>query len=212
MSYLNPSRWRDAASVAVALGVVALALASPAVANHRDAVTDPNSPSGTEYDLPADRARDETDGSAGGRRSGGGEAPSVGAGSPNESPGAGSGSTGSRAGGSPALFGVGIRPSAPAAAGGGGGGAGGDRPSDARGGSRGRDRSGRDEGPRSNRGLGSDLFGRGNAAAREAAAAGTSGAAHSTLFWLGGLAAIVLAGGAVIALALRRSSRGRGIV
>jgi len=107
MSLSGYSSQPTAATLAVAIGLAALAFASPAAGAPRDAITDPNSPSGTEYDLPADRARDETDGSGDGRSGGGGGPFASGGGRP-----AGGGSTaggGNDAGASPPLFGVGIR-------------------------------------------------------------------------------------------------------
>jgi hypothetical protein len=188
-------------ALAAVLGLAVMAPA-PAVAAPGDAIVDPNSPSGTEYDLPLDRARDETSGgSVGGRSSprGGGsgsrDSGGSGGGTGVLASGGSAGAAGSPAGGRAPLFGAGIAAAGESA----------DRGSDAdeRGGSggKGSSRSG-DELP---------LTGAGEAAkrAQEAAALADSPSdTNAARAWIAALVAAILAAGGLVAFLVRRASRG----
>ncbi len=200
-----------------ALGAViglALVAPAPAAAAPRDAIIDPNSPSGTEYDLPLDRARDEASGgSAGGRDSirgggtgsrgsggsgGGGLGLASSGGSGGGSGGGSAGAAGAAIGGRAPLFGVGI-----AAAGESVG-----RGSDAAGGGRSGDGS-RGKGS-SRSGDRSSLAQAGEAARRAqdaAARTGSPGDTNSARTWLVALVAAILAAGGLVGLLVRRASR-----
>lgn len=186
---------------AALVSVLALAAFAPAAGAPRDAIIDPRSPAGTEYDLPLDRARDEASGgSVGGRDSiRGGGSGSGGSGAGGGAPASGAGAGGAAAGGGGApLFGAGI------AAGGGSADPGSD--ADGRGGSG--EGAG---GPGSSRsGGGSPLAQAGEAAksaTEPAARTGSPGDTNAARTWLVGLAAAILAAGGLVGFVVRRASR-----
>ena len=172
---------------------------APAAMAAGDAIIDPNSPAGTEYDLPLDRARDETSGSVGRRGSG-----SRGSGSASgllAGGGGNAGAAGSTAGGRAPLFGVGIAAAGESV----------DRGSnaDARGGP-----GDGSEGKGSSRsGDGSPLAQAGEAAKRAQEAAALPGSRSDTKAartWLAALAAAILAAGGFVGFMVRRASRRTG--
>jgi hypothetical protein len=190
-------------ALAAVLGLAVMAPA-PAVAAPGDAIIDPNSPAGTEYDLPLDRARDETSGSVGRRGSGSRGSGSRGSGSASgllAGGGGNAGAAGSTAGGRAPLFGVGIAAAGESVDRGSG--------ADARGGSG--DGSEGKGSPRS--GDGSPLAQAGEAAKRAQEAAALPGSRSDTKAartWLAALAAAILAAGGLVGLLVRRASRRTG--
>ena len=199
---------KTALAAVLGLAVIAPAPAAPAP---RDAIIDPNSPAGTEYDLPLDRARDEANGgSVGGRGSlrggggsgsrgsrgsgGGGGAPANGGGTAGGSAGA----PGSAPGGRAPLFGVGIASAGEAV----------DRGSGAAGPGRsgsGDASGGKGRSPRF--GDGSPPAEAGEAARRDqeaAALAARPGETGSARTWLAALVAAILAAGGLVGLVIRR--------
>lgn len=191
-----PTSRRTKLVLVLVLGLAALGSPASAVAAPGDAVIDPDSPSGSEYNAPVDQARDEAGGSGGGRGGGGGrEGGGTSSGSGRASPlsgrrtdlaAGGASSAGSDASG---LFGMGIRP---------------DAARDQAEGKATADKAAADGEP------GFGPVGGGGEAARPAAtaAAGTTGT-DSALTSIGALTAAVLAGGALLAFVIRRVSRNR---